>query len=77
MAFVIWAHQNAILALISFRVALRPESTTGRSSAVSVVEKNGYSWPAILDESYPGADADGRMSALLPEGVRYEPANVE
>jgi hypothetical protein len=79
MGFVIWKHQNALHALTAGRVVVcRPGDPTSvvletsRPWAVQVLEKNGYSWPAILDEPYPGVDEEGIPLDSLPEGVRYE-----
>jgi hypothetical protein len=84
MGYVVWKHQNAILALTSGRVLVnRPgdpttfDLDTSRPWAVQVLEKNGYSWPAILDEPFPGIDDDGVTLASLPEGVKYQQVTVE
>lgn len=74
MAWVMTVHQNAILALTSGRVSKHMDAVAGRASAVYVLERNGFTWPGVLDEAYPGTDAEGNMLPSLPEGVRYQPA---
>lgn len=79
MGYVVWKHQNAIQALTSGRINVnRPgdpialDLGTSRPWAVYVLEKNGYSWPAILDEPFPGIDEEGVVLDSLPVGVNYE-----
>ncbi|KIM90978.1 hypothetical protein PILCRDRAFT_157734 [Piloderma croceum F 1598] len=79
MGYVVWKHQNAILALTSGRVLVNRtgdqttfDLNTSRPWAIQVLEKNGYSWPGILDEPFPGVDDDGVALESLPEGVKYQ-----
>lgn len=79
MSYVVWKHQNAMQALNNGRVVVckpgDPTSLileTSRPWAVQILERNGYSWPAILEEPYPGVDDDGMALDSLPEGAKYE-----
>jgi len=78
MGYVVWKHQNAILALMAGRVIVNKpgdpttaDLDTSRPWAVYVLEKNGYSWPSILDEPFPGIDEEGAVLESLPAGVNY------
>ena len=84
MGYIIWKHQNAILALTSGRVLVNRlndpttiELDTSRPWAVHVLEKNGYSWPDIIDEAFPGIDDEGIALESLPEGVKYQQIVIE
>jgi hypothetical protein len=84
MGYVVWKHQNAILALTSGRVlvngpgdATTVDLSTSRPWAIQVLEKNGYSWPAILDEPFPGIDNDGVALESLSQGVKYQQVTIE
>lgn len=84
MGYVVWKHQNAILALTSGRVLVNRtgdqttfDLNTSRPWAIQVLEKNGYSWPGILDEPFPGVDDDGVALESLPEGVKYQLDAIE
>jgi len=41
------------------------------------VEKNGYSWPGILEEPFPGIDDEGAALESLPEGVKYQQVLID
>lgn len=84
MGYIVWKHQNAILALTSGRVIVnRPGDLTtigletSRPWAVHVLEKNGYSWPGILEEPFPGIDDEGVALESLPEGVKYQQVFID
>ena len=50
----------------------RADMAAARPAAVYVVERNGYEWPSILDDEFPGVDSEGVMQVTLHEGVKYE-----
>lgn len=77
MGFVVYKHQNAISALTLGRIvnedeAIKADMDVVRPAALQAVERNGYSWPTILDEPFPGVDSEGVALSSLSEGVKYE-----
>ena len=69
--FINFKHQGALLALLQGRVinaSDTPDYEFHRLWAVQVVERNGWSWPAILDEDFPAATEGG---------LKYERVNLE
>ncbi|TFK43384.1 hypothetical protein BDQ12DRAFT_674891 [Crucibulum laeve] len=71
LAYIVFLHQNALLALEgrSMRTTAGVEGLQDlRSAAIQLVENNGWSWPTILDDSYP-EPTEG--------GLRYECVNVD
>lgn len=71
LAYVLFMHQNALLALMQSRTVQEGqpgELLYSKSLAVQFVEKHGWQWPAVLDEPFP---------APSPGGVKYERIFVE
>lgn len=71
LGFVQHMHQNAILALTQNRTIThnnRNELDAARVWAVHVVERIGWTWPAILNEEFPSATEGG----LVYENVTVE-----
>jgi hypothetical protein len=64
LAFVLHKHQNAILALTQNRMIPymnRNDLDASRAWAIHVVERNGWTWPAILNEEFPAATEGGLL----------------
>lgn len=65
LAFVVYKHQKA-LAVLSPTVIAHNElensvatMQTARSTALHTLQKNGWSWPSILDEEFPASSEGG------------------
>ena len=83
MGFIIMKHQSAMMALTTGRIlkeqdpVFRADMIAARPAAVYAVERNGYEWPSILDDEFPGVDGEGVMQITLQEGVKYERMTIK
>ena len=65
LAFIAYKHHKALGALSSTIIANNElESSpvamqTARSTALHILQKNGWSWPSILDEEFPASSEGG------------------
>ncbi|KAF8897401.1 hypothetical protein BD779DRAFT_1490613 [Infundibulicybe gibba] len=69
LSYIIYLHRNALLVLTGGKIEQSSEPMgISRARAVQIVERQGWSWPTILDDEFPPA-ADG--------GLRYERVSLD
>ncbi len=63
MEYVRYLHQKALHALSPSIIAPveHSDSSQRRSEAIQVLERHGWSWPAVLDEPFPEASEGGLL----------------
>lgn len=86
LAYVLFKHQNALIALMQGSVVYTDPSEldTSRLAAVQAVERHGWLWPAILDEEFPAATEGGLKyehitvgSVVLPFPLRFSLMKIQ
>ncbi|KAF5369972.1 hypothetical protein D9758_001187 [Tetrapyrgos nigripes] len=74
LAYVAAKHRKALSVLMQRPLNLddASQSDEARTEAIQLVERNGYTWPPILDEPYPPPEAGGvRYEVAVIDGQRY------
>jgi hypothetical protein len=65
LAFIVYKHQKALSVLSPIVIAHNELENsvatmqTARSTALHTLQKNGWSWPSILDEKFPASSEGG------------------
>ncbi|KAJ7591201.1 hypothetical protein C8J56DRAFT_934964 [Mycena floridula] len=75
LLYVLYLHQNALIALMQGNLVLSRESSELQQSkelAMSTVERMGWKWPSILDEPFPAPSEGGlKYERTILEGQSY------